>query len=149
MKSRSLKIFEKSFDIFFFLSASSVSNSSTLHLLTFSSTSFGIEESVGIFLLGLILVFILWITVCCVCFIRCHQLHNDNDDGNCQLLSIRPSSSSQKTDLRRFTILSESKPMIVGNLYGHTSTGGIENLSLHINPLENQHLSSLKITQID
>lgn len=120
-------------------------DSMTLHALSFPSNSFGIEESIGIFLIGMTVVFILWLTVCCVWFIRCDR-STEEDDGKCELISIRP---YLKSDLSNFTILSERKSMIVGNLSGHTNTGGLENVCLHINPLENRRISSLKITQID
>jgi hypothetical protein len=113
----------------------------TLHALSFPSTSFGIEETIGIFLLGLAAVSILWLTVCCVWFIRCGHINEDDDDGKCELLSFRPYQTSDLMDLRKSTI--------VGNLSGHTNTGGIENICLHVNPLENKRISSLKITQID
>lgn len=101
--------------------------------------------------MGLILVFILWSTVCSIWLCRCGQnLRTDEDDGKCELLSIRPYEKSDTIDL---TLLSSSdNSMIVGSLYGQTSTGGIDNICLHVNPLENQLLSSsssLKITQID
>jgi len=127
------------------LSSSPPSDTLTLHALSFPSSSFGIEESIGIFLIGITAVFILWLTVCCTWFTRCGHM-NEEDDGKCELLSIRP---YQKTDLIDFTILSEHKPMIAGNLSGHISTGGLENVCLHVNPLENKRISSLKITQID
>lgn len=98
------------------------------------------EESLGIVLVGLILVCILWLTVCSVCFLRCGQ--NDNDDeetSKCELLAIRPCEQSETIDL---TILSSPpKSMVVGSLYGQTSTGGIDNVCLHVNPLDNQLLS--------
>jgi hypothetical protein len=117
----------------------------TLHALSFSPNSFGIEETIGIFVIGIGAVFILWLTVCCAWFIRCDHI-NEEDNGKCELLSFHP---YQKPNLIDFTILSENKPMIVGNLSGHTITGGLENVCLHVNPLENKRISSLKITQID
>jgi hypothetical protein len=123
----------------------SSSNSITLHSLSFPSTLSGIEETIGIFLIGLITVFILWLTVCCLWVIRCGH-KNKVEDGKCELLSFR---TYEKDDIIDFHILSQTKPMIVGNLSGHTNTGGLENVCLQINPLENKCLSSLKITQID
>jgi hypothetical protein len=121
------------------------SNPITLHSLSFPSNLSDIEETIGIFLIGLVTVFILWLTVCCLWFIRCGRKKKE-DDGKCELLSFRP---YEKDDIIDFNNLSQSKPMIVGNLSGHTNTGGIENVCLHINPLENKCLSSsLKITQI-
>jgi hypothetical protein len=118
----------------------------TLHALSFPSISFGIDESIGIFLIGLTAVFILWLTVCCIWFIHCGHIHEE-DDGKCELLSFRP---YEKADPNSLTIVTENqKPMIVGNLSGHTHTGGIENLCLHVNPFETKPISSLKITQID
>jgi hypothetical protein len=114
----------------------------TLHTLSFPSSSFGIEETIGIFILSLAVVFILWLTVCCVWFIRCGRINsNDDDDGKCELLAFRPCQSPDLMDLTQHAI--------VGNLSGHTNTGGIENICLHVNPLENKPISSLKITQID
>lgn len=106
------------------------------------------EESLGIVLVSLILVCILWLTVCSVCFLRCGQHDNDDDENNskCELLAIRSYDKSEMIDL---TIVSSSKSAIVGSLYGQTSTGGIDNVCLHVNPLDNQLLSSSKITQID
>jgi hypothetical protein len=127
------------------LSSSHPSDTITLHALSFPSSSFGIEESIGLFLIGIAGVFILWLTICCIWFIHCGHI-NEEDDGKCELLSIQP---YQKPDLIDFKILSEHKSMIVGNLSGHTSTGGLENVCLHVNPLENKRISSLKITQID
>jgi hypothetical protein len=127
------------------LSSSHSPNTMTLHALSFPSTASSIEESIGIFLIGLTTVFILWLTLCCVWFIRCGHI-NEDDDGKCELLSFRP---YQKVDSIDFTILSETKPMVVGNLSGHISTGGLEHVSLHVNPIENKCISSLKITQID
>jgi len=127
------------------LSSSPPSDTITLHALSFPSSSLGIEESIGLFFIVIAAVFILWLTVCCVWFIRCGHI-KDEDDGKCELISIRP---YQKPDLIDFTILSERKSMIVGNLSGHTSTGGLENVCLHVNPLENKRISSLKMTQID
>ncbi|UJR31998.1 hypothetical protein I4U23_019468 [Adineta vaga] len=119
----------------------------TIHALTFPSMSTHVEESIGIFLVGLTTVFLLWLTICCIWFIRCgHINEEDDDDGKCELLSFQP---VQKPDLVDFTILNERKPMIVGNLSGHTSTGGLETVCLHVNPIENKRISSLKITQID
>jgi hypothetical protein len=113
----------------------------TLHTLSFPSNSFDIEETIGIFLFTLAAVLILWLAVCCVWFIRRGHINSDDDDGKCELLAFRP---YQASDLMDFT-----QPTIVGNLSGHTNTGGIENICLHVNPLENKPISSLKITQID
>ncbi|CAF0921115.1 unnamed protein product [Adineta steineri] len=127
------------------LSTSQSPNTITIHALTFPSISSRIEESIGLFLVGLATVFILWLTVCCVWFIRCGHIHEE-DDGKCELLAMR---LNRKAEIIDFTILSDRKPKIVGNLSGHTNTGGIENVCLHVNPIENRHISSLKITQID
>ncbi|CAF1209464.1 unnamed protein product [Rotaria sp. Silwood1] len=126
-------------------STSYPSNTITLHALSFSSTSFETEESIGIFLIGLATVCILWLTVCCMWFIRCEHI-NKEDDGKCELLSFGPYTKNDNLD---FTIVSETKSMVVGNLSGHTSTGGLENICVYVNPLENKRISSLKITQID
>ncbi|CAF1117256.1 unnamed protein product [Rotaria sordida] len=117
----------------------------TLHALSFPSTSFDTEESVGIFLIGLATVCILWLTVCCMWFMRCGRI-NKEDDGKCELLSFGPYTKDDNID---FTISSETKSMIVGNLSGHTSTGGLENICVYVNPLENKRISSLNMTQID
>ncbi|CAF1599862.1 unnamed protein product [Adineta ricciae] len=117
----------------------------TVHALTFPSMSSHIEESIGIFLVGLVTVFLLWLTVCCIWFMRCGHI-NEEDDGKCELLSFQP---AQKADLVDFTVLTERMPTIVGNLSGHTSTGGLEAVRLHVNPIENKRISSLKMTQID
>ncbi|CAF2764682.1 unnamed protein product [Rotaria sp. Silwood2] len=126
-------------------SSSHPSNTITLHALSFPSISFDTEESVGIFLIGLATVCILWLTVCCMWFIRCGHV-NKEDDGKCELLSFGPYTKNDNID---FTLLSETKPMIVGSISGHTSTGGLENICVYVNPLENKCISSLKITQID
>ena len=76
---------------------------------------------------------------------RCGHI-NEEDDGKCELLSFQP---AQKADLVDFTVLTERMPTIVGNLSGHTSTGGLEAVRLHVNPIENKRVSSLKMTQID
>jgi len=83
------------------------------HSLTYS---YDIEEIMGIFILGLLIVVILWLTICCICFIRCRQYsyadtHFDSED------------------------------IIVGDLSKQTHTGGIENLCLHVNPFETKCLS--------
>jgi hypothetical protein len=81
----------ENFNLSFFSRTSTSSlDTMTLHALSFPSTSFDIEETIGIFLLGLTVVFILWLTVCCVWFIRCGHINEDEDDGKCELLSFRP-----------------------------------------------------------
>lgn len=134
----------------FNLFRTSLSSTAQFQLIPLHSLSVGIEESFGIFLVGLILVVILWLTVCSIWLFRCGQnLHEDEDDGKCELLSIRPYDKSNTIDL---TVVSSENSIIVGSLYGQTSTGGIDNICLHVNPLENKLLSSsssLKITQID
>ena len=148
IKSRSIIINQKAPRSFlsFFSRATSPFENITLHALSFPSTRFGIEESIGIFLIGLAAVFILWFTVCCVWLIHCDHSRDDDDDGKCELLSIR---RFEKATLMDFPILSEPSPAIVGKLSGHTSTGGIENLCLHVNPFDNKRIASLKLTQID
>ena len=126
-------------------SPSEPENSITLHALSFSSSSSGLEETLGMFLVGLIVVLILWFTVCCTWFARCGHLP-EQVHGKCELLSCQPFS---KGDRINWTILDERSPMVVGNLTSQTRTGGLENLSLHVNPFENKRMSSLKITQID
>ena len=126
-------------------SPSDAENTLTLHALSFSSNASGMEETLGMFLVGLTVVLILWCTVCCTWFARCghspEQVH-----GKCELLSCRP---YPKGDRINWTIIDERNPMIVGNLTSQTRTGGLENLSLYVNPFENKRLSSLKRTQID
>ena len=104
----------------------------------------------GILLIGLLVVLILWLTVCCTWFIHCDHRRRrrlaDESNGKCELLSIQP---YQRIDLLDLKLRSNQSSMIVGNLSGHTRTGGLENLSLNVNPLENRRMSSLKITRID
>ncbi|CAF3727719.1 unnamed protein product [Rotaria socialis] len=126
-------------------STSRPSNTITLHALSFPSASIDSEESIGIFLIGLITVFILWLTICCMWFVGCSH-RREQDDGKCELLSFGP---HPKVDNIDFTIITQTKPMIVGNLSGHTSTGGLDNICVYVNPLENKCSSSSKITQID
>ena len=123
----------------------------TLHVLSFPSAALGVEESMGILLIGLLVVLILWLTVCCTWFIHCDHRRRrrrlgDESDGKCELLSVQP---YQKIDLLDFKLRADQSSLIVGNLSGHTRTGGLENLSLNVNPLENRRMSSLKITRID
>lgn len=126
-------------------STSHPSNTITLHALSFPSASIDSEDSIGIFLIGLVTVFILWLTVCCMWFLRCNHKAKQ-DYGKCELLSYKPYPN---IDNNGFTILNETKSAIVGNLSGHTSTGGLDNICVYVNPLENKRITSLKITQID
>ena len=126
------------------LSSTYPSNKITVHALAFPSISFRTEESIGLFLIGFAAVFILWLTVCCMWFIRCGHI-NKEDGKEHELFSFEP---YQKPDIINFKSLSETKPMIVGNLSGQANTGGLDNICVHVNPLENKRVSSLKIMQI-
>lgn len=109
----------------------------TLHALTYPSSSSGMEEIFGMFLIGMIIVLILWLTVCCTWFIHCDHRRrrgraNDDDDGRCEFLSYRPLE-------KRWTLIDDrhrSPTSIVGNVNRQTHTGGLEHLSILVNPME-------------
>lgn len=111
----------------------------TLHALTYPSNSSGIEEIFGMFLVGMIIVLILWLTVCCTWFIHCdHQrrrekLNHDEDDGRCEFLSY------QRPFEKSWTLIDDRHrypSSIVGNVNRQTHTGGLEHLSILVNPME-------------
>jgi hypothetical protein len=119
----------------------------TVHALSFPSLTSDFEEILSIFLIGLIIVLILWLTVCCTWFLHCHQQREPTVDS-CQLFSY-PSLQSKSDRFNRTMNNDHRYSNIVGNLTSQTRTGGLENLSLYINPFENKRISSLKITQIN
>lgn len=85
------------------------------------------------FLIGLMIVLILWLTVCCTWFIHCdHRHRTSKDDGQCSFLSRR-------TTEKNWTLIDDRvryPDSIVGNLNYQTRTGGFEHLSIFVNPLE-------------
>ncbi|CAF4357801.1 unnamed protein product, partial [Rotaria magnacalcarata] len=73
-------------------------------------------------------------------FVRCGH-RRKQDGGKCELLAFEP---HPKVDNIDFKLVTQTKPMIVGSLSGHTSTGGLDNICVYVNPLENKRSPSSK-----
>ncbi|CAF1253522.1 unnamed protein product [Rotaria sordida] len=108
-------------------------NTFTLHSFSFPTNFSFSEESIALFLIGISIIIIFWIIIFCICFIHYHDDNdNYNDDDEYDLLSQQ---SYIKEDIIDFNLLSMKNHSII-----------VDNLCLHVNPFENNHISSLTTT---
>ncbi|CAF0809511.1 unnamed protein product [Adineta steineri] len=97
----------------------------TLHALSFPTNFADSEESIVLFVISFGIVITLWIFICCICFIRCRHANE-----KCQLLSY------------------QSYPKVNHNLLSKKNNSKIaDNICLHVDPYESNHISSLRTIQ--
>ncbi|UJR14732.1 hypothetical protein I4U23_001724 [Adineta vaga] len=100
----------------------------TLHALTFPTNFSDPEETIALFLISLGIVLTLWILICCICLIHCRSQRHKSESS--QLLSYR------------------SYPKVDQNLLSKKNNSNmVDNICLHVNPLESNHISSLRTTR--
>ena len=101
-----------------------------LHALTFPTSFSNSEETIALFLISLGTVLTLWILICCIWLIRCRGYRHQNDTS--QLFSYR------------------SYPQIDQNcLSKRNNPTSTDNICFHVNPLESNHISSLRTTRLN
>jgi hypothetical protein len=103
-------------------------NTFTLHKFSFPTNFSESEESIALFLITLGTVLILWILICCIWFIRCRH-----DEEQCVWLSYQ---SYLKDNKFNHNLLSKKSNSMIA-----------DNICLHANPFETNHISSLRTTR--
>ncbi|CAF3681783.1 unnamed protein product [Rotaria sp. Silwood1] len=105
-------------------------NTFTLHTFSFPINS---EESIALFLIVISIIIIFWIIFFCFCFI--YYRHDDNNNNNDDEHDLLSQQSYIKDDIIDFNLLSMKNHSII-----------VDNLCLHVNPFDNNHISSLRTT---
>ncbi len=88
----------------------------TIHALSFPTNSSNPEETMALFIIALGIVIILWLFICCIWSIRWY-----NTDENCRSYSI-----DDMVDFKNNSLI-------------------VDNLCLHINPLEKNQIRTTQI----